>query len=274
MTHAIDELLDIMTRLRDPQGGCPWDQKQTFETVAPYTLEEAYEVVDAIEQQDYQELKMELGDLLFQVVFYAQMAREQGLFDFADVVNAICGKMIKRHPHVFADAEYASEAELKEAWEMHKKAERETRQLTPVVPSQLDGVTRSLPALVRADKLQKRAARVGFDWPDATGAFHKCREELAEVEDAIANGKREHIEEELGDFLFAGVNLARLLGADAEQVLRRANEKFVGRFVAMERFLAARGQHDLGKLDLAELDAAWEEVKSGEGREDQSIDAG
>lgn len=261
MTHVIEELLDIMARLRDPEKGCPWDQKQTFSTVAPYTIEEAYEVVDAIEHGDLQELKSELGDLLFQVVFYAQMAKEDGVFDFQEVVNAICEKMIRRHPHVFADASYASEEELGQAWDEQKKSERNDGESDATTTAHLEAIARSLPALVRADKLQKRAARIGFDWPDASGAFTKCREELSEIEEAVSQGDRVHTEEEVGDYLFAAVNLARLLGMDAEQALRRSNDKFIQRFGAMERHLLDAGHADLAGLDLATMDAAWEAVK-------------
>jgi ATP diphosphatase len=258
---AMHRLIDIMARLRDPQSGCPWDIKQTFATIAPYTLEEAYEVADAIEHGDLDELRGELGDLLFQVVFHARMAEEQGAFDFNDVAQAICDKMIRRHPHVFGDAEFADEAELRRAWEAQKQQERGHRQQDD---SALAGVARALPALVRADKLQKRAARVGFDWDDADGAFAKVREEIAEVEQARGSADTDHLEEELGDLLFAMVNVTRLLGVDAEHALRRANGKFERRFRDMEQYLAGAGQPDLGQLDLAALDAAWEAVKARE----------
>lgn len=258
---AMHRLLDIMARLRDPQTGCPWDLKQTFATIAPYTLEEAYEVADAIEHGDLEELRGELGDLLFQVVFHARMAEEQGAFAFDDVAQAICDKMIRRHPHVFGDADFADEAELRQAWEAAKQAERGHRQQDD---SALAGVARALPALVRADKLQKRAARVGFDWEDASGAFDKVREEIAEVEQARAGADPDALEDELGDLLFAMVNVSRLLGVDAEHALRRANAKFERRFRAMESHLAAAGRADLGQLDLATLDAAWEAIKAEE----------
>lgn len=262
-TNDINTLLDIMRQLRDPDSGCPWDQKQTFETIVPYTIEEAYEVAEAIEQGDYEELKAELGDLLFQVVFYAQMAKERGMFDFQDVVEGIVEKMIRRHPHVFGDANYASEAELREAWEQHKKVEREIKSDNKE-GSALDGVARALPALVRSDKLQKKAARVGFDWPDVSGALVKCREEIVEIEDALAQNDSAMVEEESGDLLFAATNVARLLGLDAEQTLRRGNDKFVRRFVEMEQYLAGQGKTDLSVLDLYTLEEAWQTVKARE----------
>ncbi len=261
-THAIDGLLEIMDRLRDPEGGCPWDLKQTFRSIVPYTLEEAYEVADAIEQGDWNELRDELGDLLFQVVFYARLGKEQGHFDFDGVVEGICSKMLRRHPHVFGKAEFADDQSLHHAWEQSKRREREARHGTAAVASQLDGVTRALPALVRAEKLQRRAARVGFDWPDAGGALAKTREEFDEVEAALAGGDRVELGAELGDLLFAMVNVIRLLGFDAEQTLRGANAKFERRFRRMERLLAEAGRPDPAALEPAELDAAWEEVKA------------
>ena len=179
--ESMNQLLEIMARLRDPDSGCPWDQRQTYTTIVPYTLEEAYEVADAIQRGEMAELRDELGDLLFQIVFYSQIAREEGHFGFADVARGICDKMIRRHPHVFADAEYVDDEQLRHAWES-KKAEERAERGEAVETSQMDGVARALPALIRAEKLQKRAARVGFDWPDARGAFDKTREELDEVQ--------------------------------------------------------------------------------------------
>jgi nucleoside triphosphate diphosphatase len=263
--HRIDDLLDIMARLRTPGSGCPWDLRQTFDTIAPYTLEEAYEVADAIARQDMPELRDELGDLLFQVAFHARMAQEQGAFAFADVVDAICSKMIRRHPHVFADAAYATEDELHAAWEGHKRAERAARSSPDA--GVLDGVALALPALSRAEKLQRRAARVGFDWPDVGGVIDKVREELGEVEKARAAGfDSAAVADEVGDLLFSCVNLARHLGVDAEQALRLACGKFERRFRAMEGRLAARGRA-VGEAAPAELDAAWEDVKATEGAE-------
>ena len=257
---SVQELLQIMARLRDPEGGCPWDLRQTYRTIAPYTLEEAYEVADAIERGDMRELRDELGDLLFQIVFYSRMAEEEGHFDFGDVARGICDKMLRRHPHVFADAEYHDDDQLRHAWEQQKAEERAERG-TAAQTSQMDGVARALPALIRAEKLQKRAARVGFDWPDAAGAFAKAREELDEVEAEIAAGDQLRLQDELGDLLFAMVNVVRLLGMDAEQTLSRANEKFERRFRALERALGSAGHDELGELSLETLNAAWEDVK-------------
>ena len=250
-----------MARLRDPRKGCPWDRKQTWESIAPYTVEEAYEVADAIERKDFFGLKDELGDLLFQVVFYAQMGAEQGLFDFDDIVDAICEKMIRRHPHVFARKPGGDDVALKEAWEQEKSRERAEKGMEGSV---LDGVAQALPALMRADKLQKRAARVGFDWPDATGAMDKVQEELAEVREAMQSGSRQALEEEVGDLLFAAVNVARLLGLDAEQTLRRGNRKFERRFQRMEQHLKRAGKEDLRTLTLQQLEQAWQQIKEGE----------
>ncbi len=261
MAHKIDELLHIMARLRDPDKGCPWDLKQDWHSIAPYTLEEAHEVVDAIEREDFAELKSELGDLLFQVVFYARMGEEEGRFRFDDIVDAICEKMIRRHPHVFANVRHEDERALKAAWEAEKSRERGERQEND---SLLDGVAAALPALVRADKLQKRAARVGFDWPDATGAMDKLLEELAEVKQAVDTGDRNALQDELGDLLFAAVNIARLLGVDAEQALRRGNRNFERRFRAMEKLLEAEGHKKLEMLEPRQLEDAWERVKARE----------
>ncbi len=265
MAHNIDELLHIMARLRDPHKGCPWDLKQDWHSIVPYTIEEAYEVADAIEQGDFNELKSELGDLLFQVVFYARLGEEQGYFDFADIVDAICEKMIRRHPHVFADTRHEDDAALKAAWEAEKRRERNEKNADSSV---LDGVASALPALVRADKLQKRASRVGFDWPDALGAMDKLLEELDEVKQAVEAADREALQDELGDLLFAAVNIARLLGVDAEQALRRGNRNFETRFRAMEKLLEAEGHEDLSMLELQQLEDAWKQVKAGEGASD------
>lgn len=260
---AIDELLQIMARLRDPERGCPWDLKQTYASIVPYTLEEAYEVADAIERHHMPDLRDELGDLLFQVVFYSQMANEQGHFDFEQVAAGISAKMQRRHPHVFADAEYADEQSLHQAWESIKASER-AQSDNPLDSSQLAGVAHALPALMRAHKLQKRAADVGFDWPDARGALDKTREEIDEVEEALVAGDLEHLEEELGDLLFALVNIVRLLGFKAEQTLRQGNNKFERRFRAMEQWLAERGHSDLNRLSLEQYETAWEAVKQQE----------
>src|SRR5438093_749909 len=220
MTSPLDRLLQIMARLRDPERGCPWDLEQDFSTIAPYTIEEAYEVADAIERADMAALKDELGDLLLQVVFHARMAEEAGHFAFDDVVLAIADKMVRRHPHVFADVEIASVAAQNEAWEAHKAAERAAG---GGAESVLDGVALALPALLRAAKISQRAARIGFDWPDARAVIPKLAEEIAEVE-AELDGAAEPaaLEEELGDLLFAAANLARKLAVEPETALRRA----------------------------------------------------
>ncbi len=261
--QAMQQLLEIMARLRDPDGGCPWDRRQTYSSIVPYTLEEAYEVADSIQRGDMRELRDELGDLLFQIVFYSQIAREEGHFDFNAVAQGICDKMLRRHPHVFGDAEYHDEQQLRHAWEQ-KKADERAQCSSSENPSQMDGVARALPALIRAEKLQKRAARVGFDWPDASGAVDKVHEELDEVQAEMEQGEQAPLQDELGDLLFAMVNLVRLLGMDAEQTLSRANEKFERRFRAMEQTLHAAGHADLHELSLEKLDAAWESVKRSE----------
>lgn len=257
---AMLQLLEIMRRLRDPDKGCPWDQRQTYGSIVPYTLEEAYEVADAIQRKDMPELRGELGDLLFQIVFYCQMAQEEGHFGFNDVAQGICDKMVRRHPHVFADAEYADDEQLRQAWEAEKAEERAAVSAKSQT-SQMDGVARALPALIRAEKLQKRAARVGFDWPDVRGAFDKTREEFDEVQVEMGGADQARLEDELGDLLFAMVNVVRLSGMDAEQVLSRANEKFERRFRVMEQQLQADGHDDMCKLSLLDLEAVWENVK-------------
>src|SRR5580658_1839370 len=220
MTRPIDRLLDIMARLRDPEDGCPWDREQNFSTIAPYTIEEAYEVSDAIERGDMPALKDELGDLLLQVVFHARMAEEAGLFAFGDVATAIADKMVRRHPHVFGDAEIASVAEQNEAWEAHKAAERQARGDNGSV---LDGVALALPALLRAAKISRRAARIGFDWPDARAVLPKIAEEIAELEHEMdSGGGPAALEEEMGDLLFAVANLARKLDIELETAVRGA----------------------------------------------------
>jgi tetrapyrrole methylase family protein/MazG family protein/ATP diphosphatase len=261
MTHAIrpiDRLIAIMARLRDRERGCPWDREQDFATIAPYTIEEAYEVADAIERRDMAALKDELGDLLFQVVFHARMGEEAGLFGFDEVATAITEKMVRRHPHVFGDAEIRSAAAQTEAWEAHKAAEREAK---GEAASVLDGVALALPALLRAAKISRRAARIGFDWPDADAVIDKIEEELDEVEDAIDEAAPPAaVEEEIGDLLFAAANLARKLDIDPETALRRATAKFERRFRALEVLAKERG---VGP-DLDALEALWQEVKTAE----------
>lgn len=256
--RPIDRLLAIMARLRDPERGCPWDREQNFATIAPYTIEEAYEVADAIERGDPAALKDELGDLLLQVVFHARMAEEAGNFAFADVAAAIADKMVRRHPHVFGDAVVATVAAQNEAWEAHKAAER---QANGAAESVLDGVALALPALLRAAKLSRRAARIGFDWPDARAVIAKINEEIAEVESELANGAvPARVEDEIGDLLFAAANLARKLDVEPETALRRATAKFERRFRRVEALAAERG---IGR-DLDALEALWQQVKRAE----------
>lgn len=255
---GIEQLLEIMKRLRDPRGGCPWDIEQDFATIAPYTIEEAYEVDDAIARGDMDELKSELGDLLFQSVFHAQIAADKGLFDFQDVARAIGDKMIDRHPHVFGDeSNQKSPEQQTRDWEVQKAAERERRGETRV----LDGVALGLPALMRAQKLQKRAARVGFDWPDASHVLDKIREEAAELEEARDTLSHTEVFEEFGDLLFVVVNLGRHLGVDAEESLRACNAKFQRRFNAVEDQLKESGKTP-EQSNLAEMDALWDAAKA------------
>lgn len=255
---AIDELLAIMEKLRDPKHGCPWDVQQRFETIAPYTIEEAYEVADAIEQGDPQKLRDELGDLLLQVVFHAQMAREAGHFEFEDAVRAICDKMRRRHPHVFGEERIASAEEQTRAWESHKARER-TEAGTDA--SLLGDIPLGLPALTRAAKLGKRAAGVGFDWPDWRGAREKVSEELTELDDAIEQAQAHgRISAEIGDLLFAIVNLSRHLGIDPEAALRASNGRFGRRFKYIEDQVREGGR-SLRELDLVALEALWNEAK-------------
>jgi len=252
----IEKLLEIMAQLRDPQTGCPWDLEQEFSTIAPHTIEEAYEVADAIERRDWPELRGELGDLLFQVVFYAQLGREKGLFTFDEVAGGIAEKLVRRHPHVFGDAVERDSRGVRGRWEDIKEQERAAGD----DPGALAGVARALPALKRAQKLGKRAARVGFDWPDPHGVGLKIREELGELEDAMQADDAMAIEDELGDLLFAVVNLARHLEVDAEQALVRANDKFERRFREMEAEIGRDGK-DIRALDLDALEAYWRQAK-------------
>lgn len=256
---AVGDLLQIMARLRDPGTGCPWDLEQTFSTIAPYTVEEAYEVADAIANGTMNELADELGDLLFQVVFHAQMAKEAGAFEFADVVDAISAKMIRRHPHVFAGSDARTSAEQTEAWEEIKAKERAGR--GGVAPGILDGVPIGLPALTRALKLSKRAARAGFVWASMDQILDKLREELAELQTEIDANHLENARRELGDVLFVCANIARQLDADPEACLRETNSKFVRRFSFIERALASRGSSPV-QSDLAEMDRLWDEAKA------------
>jgi ATP diphosphatase len=257
----IADLLDIMARLRDPETGCPWDVEQDFSTIAPYTIEEAYEVADAIEQGDLAALKDELGDLLFQVVFHARMAEEKGAFDFGDVVAAVCDKMLRRHPHVFArQAHHAAlDAEAQRvAWEEHKDRER----ADDTAESLLDHVPRGLAELQRSVKLQKRAAKVGFDWGSPEPVLDKLAEETAEMHEAMATGDAARIEDELGDLLFVLTNLARQLDVDPARALRGANAKFERRFREIERVAGDRAA--LEDMSLDEMEALWQRAKRGE----------
>ncbi|HEU4623306.1 MAG TPA: nucleoside triphosphate pyrophosphohydrolase [Steroidobacteraceae bacterium] len=270
-TPALTKLLELMARLRDPQRGCPWDREQTFATIAPYTIEEAYEVADAIARNDAHDLRDELGDLLFQVVFHARMAQEQGWFDFNDVAAAIHDKLVRRHPHVFGDTVFENRAAQTSNWEEHKARERAAAAARrgTTASSVLGDVPQALPALMRAAKLGKRAARTGFDWPDASGVREKLNEELAELDAEIARRKtgdaasepHAKIVEELGDALFTLVNLGRHLHVDAEEALRAANRKFEARFRHMEQLARARGLA-LDALTPGQWDALWTESKA------------
>jgi MazG family protein len=258
------DLVALMARLRTPGAGCPWDVEQTFETIAPYTIEEAYEVADAIQRRDMADLKGELGDLLFQSVFHARMAEEAGAFDIDGVIHSLVDKMIARHPHVFGDAAIDSAEAQTGAWEVMKAAERAQRAKDRPV-SALDGVALGLPALMRAEKLTKRAGRVGFDWPSPEPVLDKLHEEISELKEAIARPERDqaHVAEELGDILFVVANLCRKLSVDPEEALRAANAKFVKRFSGMEELARSRGL-DFASLSLDEQEALWTDVKAAE----------
>jgi len=249
------QLLEIMQRLRDPENGCPWDVKQDFSTIAPYTIEEAYEVADAIARHDMADLKDELGDLLFQVVFHAQIASEQGSFDFDDVHQAVCDKMLRRHPHVFADLTIRDAAHQKQAWEEYKTEERKQKGEHGL----MDGIPVGMAELQRSVKLQKRARKVGFDWPAAEPVLEKIDEEVSELREAMSAGNRDAVEDELGDLLFSAVNLARQLDIDPASALRRSNAKFERRFRAMEA--AAGGHEGLESMSLDEMETLWQEAK-------------
>jgi nucleoside triphosphate diphosphatase len=262
---AIERLLGVMARLRDPHGGCPWDLEQDFASIAPHTIEEAYEVADAIARNDLGHLKDELGDLLLQVVYHAQMAKEAGLFDFEQVAAAIADKMVRRHPHVFGTAEVASARAQSHAWDAAKAAERADKaEAAGGTHGILDDVPLGLPALLRAAKLQRRAARVGFDWPEAAQVLDKIEEEIAELRAELEDGaSAERLSDEIGDLLFAAVNLGRHLDVDAEAALRQANAKFERRFRAIEQALRARGRR-LEDASLDEMEALWQEAKASE----------
>jgi MazG family protein len=263
MSKETDRLIEVMARLRSPEGGCPWDLEQTFDTIAPYTIEEAYEVADAIAQNDLGALKEELGDLLLQVVYHARMAEERDAFAYEDVARGIADKMIRRHPHVFGDATVGDAEAQTARWEAQKAAER--AEAGGARQSALDGVPLAMPALTRAEKLTKRAARVGFDWPHADQVFDKMAEEIGELRREIAAGAPQvRIEDELGDLLFCVANLARHLKIDPEHALRAANAKFERRFRAVEDSFAADGR-DIDGASLDAMEERWRRVKAGEG---------
>lgn len=251
VNNPVDRLLSIMAKLRDPDGGCPWDIEQDFKSIAPYTVEEAYEVADAIEREDVNNLKEELGDLLLQIVFHTQMAQEKNLFTFENVVSALCEKLIRRHPHVFGEEKAANVTEVLSIWDARKKAEKTHE-------SAIDGVTLGLPALLRAQKLQKKAGKTGFVWPDAESAWKKVEEELTEFKDAKT---KDHKAEELGDLMFCIVNYARLEGMDAEEILAKTNKKFEKRFKAMENILSSKKIQGLKDASLDDMLTAWNEAK-------------
>ncbi len=259
MHSDLERLIDIMARLRDPENGCPWDLGQSFETIAPYTIEEAYEVADAIERGDMPGLREELGDLLLQVVFHSRMAEEENLFTFGDVASAIADKMIRRHPHIFGDT---GGEDLHASWETHKAAERDRKAAEAGrTAGILDDVPRALPALTRAEKLQNRAAREGFDWPTVAPVLAKVDEELAELRAEIdAGAQDQRLCDELGDLLFSCVNLARHIGIDPETALRGTNARFEWRFRWIEAALAAQGQHP-ADVGLDELERLWDAAK-------------
>jgi ATP diphosphatase len=260
----MDRLLDIMAKLRDPKSGCPWDKEQTFQTIAPYTIEEAYEVAEAVAEGDANALQEELGDLLFQVVFYAQIAAEMGTFSFADIADAISDKMVRRHPHVFAGAIVKSAEAQTAEWERQKSEEREEKvSSTGALPSVLDDVPIALPALARSVKLQKRAARVGFDWHDATGVLDKVAEEVEELRVEAQAQNPDGMAEELGDVLFSWANYARFQNIDPETALRNANAKFERRFRRIEELLSTEGRRP-DDADLEELERLWNQAKSEE----------
>ncbi|HET8800577.1 MAG TPA: nucleoside triphosphate pyrophosphohydrolase [Marinobacter sp.] len=274
MTYSIDDLKTLMARLRDPETGCPWDTRQSYKSIVPHTVEEAYEVADAIEREDYPHLKDELGDLLFQVIFYARLGQEDGYFDFDAVVDHLVRKLIRRHPHVFPEGTLASRIDpdnrpdehwIKESWERIKAEERAMAPAREGPVSRLDGIARTLPAMARAEKLQKRAARHGFDWPDIGPVFDKLHEEIDELKEAwqascSGTGEHDAVEDELGDLLFVCVNLARFMRVNPEQALKRTNHKFDARFRAIEQVLEREGR-TMDDESLAALDAVWQSVK-------------
>ncbi len=257
--YTLDDLLAIMRTLRDPDKGCPWDLKQSYDSIVPHTLEEVYELVDAIDNKNFDEIRDELGDLLFQIVFYAQLAGEDKKFCFADIVQSICQKLIHRHPHVFT-----AEGREHKSWEAIKQEERQLKMqndhASVPLASQLDGICAALPALASAQKVQRRAAVVGFDWANLEGVLDKLNEEITELREAVAGGKRAHIEEEMGDVLFSCVNLSRTLQLHAENTLRLATGKFVKRFRKMEQLISEKDKN-IQELTLSEMDFYWQSIK-------------
>jgi ATP diphosphatase len=260
MLKNTQQLLDLMARLRRPEDGCAWDLKQDFKSLIPYIIEEAYEVVDAIERNDLDDLRSELGDLLLQVVFHSQIAKEHGLFNFEEVSAGICEKLIRRHPHVFSDAVFNTDAERHQAWEQAKAYERNEKSKTLARDSVLSGVAGNLPALIECEKIQDRAAQHGFDWPDVLPVFDKVQEELDEVKQAWESGDQAHIQEEIGDLLLVAVNLARHLKVNPELALKESTRKFSRRFHYIEDQVEASGR-SLTDCELMELDAFWHEAK-------------
>nr|WP_281282005.1 nucleoside triphosphate pyrophosphohydrolase [Aliikangiella coralliicola] len=254
-SSGIDKLLAVMSSLRDREGGCPWDLEQDYQTILPFTIEEVYEVAEAIESKDFDSLKDELGDLLFQVVFYAQLTKEEKRFDFYAIVENICDKLVRRHPHVFGDVQFESEKQLKQAWEEQKHQERQQKSKTNT--SVLDDIPKALPELKRAQKIQKRVAKIGFDWENVDQVWDKVKEECEEITLAADQGDSENLEEEVGDLLFAVVNLSRHYGIDADMALRKANQKFDSRFRKVETF----SEKPLNQSTLEELELLWQRAK-------------
>lgn len=261
----VERLLSIMARLRDPENGCPWDKQQSFETIVPFTIEEAYEVADAIEHGSMQDIQDELGDLLFQVVFYAQLGKEQQAFDFEGIAQTICDKLIRRHPHVFAEQKQTSVEQVSLTWDALKQQERVQKGIHPQA-SILDNIPIGMSPLMRAQKIQKECAKVGFDWPDVAPVVDKVEEEIAEVMEEVKQDPQDQqrIEEEMGDLLFAVVNLSRHLKVNPETALRKANRKFAGRFAKVEQHFAAQ-KTDLSDATLSQMEAIWQKVKHLEG---------